>query len=208
MQSALLQVLGSQSEILIGDEQTGQLVTFNGISTNSWREVFYPQTCQSGFIWSGLIQEAVLEDYDSLIFQSCPYYFAPDNISFLAFNGRLVGTPAADVMAELQNWTGKSLWRDYDDPNPLGVPSDIDRIGYLHMVLSRNEIPGQILENDLTGIWFYASPSNPTEIYVLPFRSFTTFTDANGEHDGAHLCGDHAIPRERYDEFVSWLGGN
>jgi len=105
-QSEILEVLGRESEIFVGEESEGQLVSLNGVSTNSWREVFYPETCESGFIWAGLIETLNSPEYDSLVFQSCPYYFVPDNITWMAFNYQTVNRPD-EVTEQLQTWQGK-----------------------------------------------------------------------------------------------------
>ena len=208
--SEIVEVLGRESEIFVGEEERGQLVSVGGVSSNLWREVFFPSSCEGGYVWSGLVESAeggVEEagEYESLVFQSCPYYFVPDNVLAMTFGYREVSDPVS-VLAFLGRWRGRSLWRGYDDPDPLGIPEDAVRVGGLEMTLRRNEIPGRILENDVTGVWFYMSETAPSEVYVFPFRSFETFADSNGNHEGAHLCGDYAIPFELYTELIDLVG--
>lgn len=205
--SETIEVMDRESVIFIGEESEGERAVVNGVASNVWREVFLSDTCESGFVWSGLVSEVGAENrgYDSLVFQDCPYYFVPGNINWMTFGYQEVSNPD-EVMAWLGSWQGRSLWRGYDDPNPLGIPSDARRIGSLRIELKMNEIPGHMLYDDLTAIWFHESDSNEDEVYVFPFQSWTTFTDANGNHEGAHLCGDHAIPRWQYEELVRLLG--
>jgi len=208
--SEVLAVLNRESEIFVGEEERGQLVSVGGVSSNLWREVFLPSSCEGGYVWSGLVEsaeEGVEEagEYESLVFQSCPYYFVLDNVLAMTFGYREASDPDS-VLAVFGRWRGRNLWQGYDDPNPLGIPEDVVRVGGLEMMLRRNEIPGRILENDVTGVWFYMSETTPDEVYVFPFRSYETFTDNDGNHEGAHLCGDYAIPLELYNELIDFVG--
>ncbi|HSX48680.1 MAG TPA: hypothetical protein VLE44_00280 [Candidatus Saccharimonadales bacterium] len=174
-----------------------------GITTDEWIHVELPDTSY-GFVWSG---------FTYAIDHSKPM---PDAKKYQVLNclGKIHGAKAYNndgsgesvvndqVLKEFSLLSGYDIWLGYPDDGESADWNVQDGFAWPHDIKRTFYLKADNEKKEKVEVWGYQSQTDPTYVFILPFKNTKEFARNDGKYMGPHPCGGFAVAASEVQRLI------